>query len=53
MQVQIHVTLFIEFTLILNQTQRQPFGAELFCIKNLMKILAKVPEKELMKVLFF
>ena len=29
----------------LNQTQKQPFGAELFCIKILLKILAKVLEK--------
>ena len=30
--VQMHLTFFIEFTLILNQTYEELFGAELFCI---------------------
>ena len=31
--------------MILNQTQKQPIGAELFCINSVFKILVKVPEK--------
>ena len=48
-QAQIHLTSFIEFTKILNQTQKQLFGAELFCIKSFLKILAKILEKNLKK----
>ena len=32
--------------MILNQTEKHPFGDELFCIKSFFKILAKFLEKK-------
>ena len=46
------MTSFIEFTMILNETQKQPFGAELFFIQCTVKILAKVLEKTCDEVYF-
>ena len=48
-----YMTSFIEFTMILNETQKQPFGAELFFIQCIVKILAKVLEKNLRQSLFW
>ena len=45
---QIHLTSFIEFTMILNQTKKH-----LKLIKSLLKILAKVLEKNLRKSYIF
>ena len=39
--------------MILNHTYKQPpFGADLFCIKSLLKFLAKLLEQNLWKGLF-
>ena len=42
--MQTQLTLFIEFTKIFNEILKEPFEAELFCIKSTLKILTKVIE---------
>ena len=42
--MQTQLTLFIEFTKILNQILKESFGAELFCVKSPLKIFTKVFE---------
>ena len=51
--MQIHQTSFMELTIILNQSQKQPLGAELFCIKSFLKILVKVLERIILQQSIF
>ena len=44
--MQTHLKSFIEFKLILNEPEKQPYGAELFFIASILKILANVLEKK-------
>ena len=38
--------------MILNQTQKQPIGVELFCINSVLKIYVKVLEKKIFSLKF-
>ena len=51
--MHIHQTSFMELTIILNQSQKQPLGAELFCIKSFLKILVKVLERIILQQSIF